>query len=48
MKNTANSVEEITGFPVQDTFNLDCLSTEDREGDSDGICHADKQAGSGE
>ncbi len=48
MKNMTNSAEEITNFPVQDTFNFDCLITEDGEEDSNGVCHADKQAGSGE
>lgn len=43
-KRTENQVEEITEFPIQDTFNFDCMIIEEEEGDSDGICNADKQA----
>lgn len=46
-KKTENQVEEITEFPVQDTFNFDCMIIEEGERDTDGICNADKQAGSG-
>lgn len=34
-------IEEITDFPMQDTFNTDCMEIGE-EGDEDGVCHADK------
>lgn len=42
-----NRLEEITDFPMQDTFNTDCMEIKEEGGETDGICHADKQAGGG-
>ncbi len=42
------SVEKITEFPVQNTFNFDCMIIKEGECDTNGICDADKQAGSEE
>lgn len=40
-----NRLEEITDFPIQDTFNTDCMEIKE-EGETDVIYHSDKQAGS--
>ena len=39
---TEKQVEEIVDYPVQDTFNFDCMIIAEGE-DSDGICNADEQ-----
>lgn len=39
-----NQFEEITDFPMHDSFNTDCMKIEKGEGEANVICHADKQA----
>ena len=40
--------EEISDFPVQDTFNLDSMIITEVEEAADDICSTDRQTGSGE
>lgn len=47
-KKNENLIEEITNFPLQDTFNLDNMVIEDeKDGETNGICNTDKQTGCG-
>ena len=47
--NSEDLIEEITVFPLQDTFNCDnMIIDKEKDGEADGICDADKQAGGGQ
>ena len=47
-KRYENLFEEITNYPLQDTYNRDNMIIEDeKDGETSGICNPDKQTGRG-